>query len=91
MCTSSLQEKFNIEDSSLKSQQRRFLCITSVMAASSSIVSNQSSLTRLFDKEMLHELYVMRDMVQEMYEDKKGENYTSRVVDFHEGGEEIIS
>ena len=41
------------------------------MAASSSNISNQSSLERLFDKYMLQKLYIMRDMVQEMYEDNK--------------------
>ena len=41
------------------------------MAVSSSIVSSQSSLAKLFDKEMLQKLYIMNDMVQEMYEDKR--------------------
>ena len=41
------------------------------MAASTSDVSNPSSLARLFDEEMLQELIIMRDMVQEMYEDRK--------------------
>ena len=56
------------------------------MAASLSDVSSQSSLTKIFDKDMLQKLYIMNDMVQEMYEDE-GEHYTSRVVDCREGGE----
>ena len=41
------------------------------MEASSSISFNQSSLTKIFDKEMLQKLYIMNDMVQEMYEDNR--------------------
>ena len=41
------------------------------MAASLSIIYNQSSLEKLFDKEMLHKLYIMIDMMQEKYEDKR--------------------
>lgn len=41
------------------------------MAASTSDVSNPSSLERLFDLDMLQELIIMRDMVQEMTEDRK--------------------
>ena len=41
------------------------------MEASTSDVSNSSSLARLFDLEMLQELIIMRDMVQEMNEDRK--------------------
>ena len=41
------------------------------MAASTSDVSSPSSLERLFDSEMLQELIIMRDMVQEMNEDRK--------------------
>ena len=40
------------------------------MEASSSTASNQYSFVRLSDKEMLHKLYIMIDMVQEKYEDK---------------------
>ena len=40
------------------------------MAASLSDVSNPSSLQKLFDKEMLHKLYIMIDRMQEKYEDK---------------------
>ena len=42
-----------------------------VMAASISDVSNPSSLARLFDLETLQELIIMRDMMQEMNEDRK--------------------
>ena len=45
-----------------------------VMAASTSDVSNPSSLARLFDLEMLQYLIIMRDMVQEMNEDRKENN-----------------
>ena len=41
------------------------------MEASSSTASIQSSLEKLFDKEMLQNLYIMNDMVQEMYEYKR--------------------
>lgn len=41
------------------------------MATLSRIVSNLSSLERLFDKEMLQKLYIMRDMVQEFVKDRK--------------------
>jgi len=41
------------------------------MENSTSDVFNSSSLTRLFDLEMLQELIIMRDMVQEMNEDRK--------------------
>ena len=41
------------------------------MAASTNDVSNPSSLARLFDLEMLQEHSIMRDMVQEMNEDRK--------------------
>jgi len=41
------------------------------MEASISDVSNPSSLSRLFDLEMLKELIIMRDIVQEMNEDWK--------------------
>ena len=41
------------------------------MESSTSDVSNPSSLARLFDEEMLQEFIIMRDMVQEMYEDRK--------------------
>ena len=48
-----------------------FLCITSVIAASTSDVSNLSSLVRVFDENMLQEFLIMRDMVQEKIEDRK--------------------
>ena len=41
------------------------------MAASTTDFSNLSSLARLFDEEMLQELIIMRDMEQEMNEDRK--------------------
>ena len=41
------------------------------MESSSNFVSNQSSLARLFDKKMLQKLFIMRYMVQEMFEDRK--------------------
>lgn len=41
------------------------------MEDSTSDVSNPSSLVILFDKEVLQELIIMRDMVQEMNEDRK--------------------
>ena len=41
------------------------------MASSTSDVSNPSSLARLFDLEMLQEHSIMRDMAQEMNEDRK--------------------
>ena len=41
------------------------------MAASTSDVSNSYYLARLFDLEMLQELIIIRDMVQEMNEDRK--------------------
>ena len=47
------EEKVNIEGLVLKSQQISFLCITSVMVASSSIDSNQYSLAKLFDNKIL--------------------------------------
>ena len=40
------------------------------MAASTSDVSNLSSLARIFDLDMLKELIIMRDIVQEMNEDR---------------------
>ena len=66
-----MKEKAKIESSILKSQQRSFLCITSVMAASSSIISSQYSLAKLFYKKISQKLYIMNDMVQEMIEDRK--------------------
>ena len=42
-----------------------------MITASKSDVSNSSSFARLFDEEMLQELIIMRDMVQDMYEDRK--------------------
>lgn len=42
-----------------------------VMEASTSDVSNLSSLAELFDEEMLQEFFIMRNMVQEMIEDMK--------------------
>ena len=65
-------EKLKIEISVLKSQQRSFVCIASVMEASSRTVSSQTSLAKLFDKEMLQKLYIMNNVVQEMCEDKRG-------------------
>ena len=41
------------------------------MEASSSMVCSQSSSAKLFDKEMLQKLYIMNDIVQEMYEAKR--------------------
>ena len=41
------------------------------MATSLSDVSNQSSLARLFDEDMLQNLFIIRDTMQEMVEDKK--------------------
>ena len=41
------------------------------MENSSSVASSQSSLEKFFDKEMLQNLYIMNNMVQEMYEDKR--------------------
>ncbi len=41
------------------------------MEASTSDVSNPSSLARFFDEEMLKDLIIMRDMVQHLYEDRK--------------------
>ena len=41
------------------------------MEASSNDVSNPYSLARLFDEELLHKLFIIRYMVQEMFEDKK--------------------
>ena len=49
-------KEVNIENSNLKSQQRRFVCIAGVMPTSLSNVSNISTLEKLFDKEMLHKL-----------------------------------
>ena len=66
-----VKEKIKIENWILKSQRRIFLCIAGVMEASLSNVSNPSSLEKIFDKEMLWKLYIMTDMVQEMYEDKR--------------------
>ena len=54
----------------LKSQQISFVCIAGVMTTSLSIVSSQSSLAKLFDKQMLQKLYIMIDRVQDKYEDK---------------------
>lgn len=42
-----------------------------MMAASTSNVSNPSSLARLSDLEMLQELIIMSDMVQELNEDRE--------------------
>jgi hypothetical protein len=39
--------------------------------ASNSESSHTSSLAKLFDKEMLKEFVTMRNMVQEMWEDRK--------------------
>ena len=69
-----VKNKVKIESLVLKTQQRRFVCIAGVMAASLCAVSSQSSLARIFDNEMLQNLYIMNDMVQEMYEDKKERN-----------------
>ena len=60
------------------------------MAHSLSIVSTLSSLEKLFDKEMFQNLYIMNDMVQEMYEDKR-ESIILQVHDCREGGEERVS
>ena len=42
-----------------------------VMVASTSDVSNSSSYIRLFDLDMLQELIIMRDMIQDVSEDRK--------------------
>ena len=41
------------------------------MAASLSDVFNQYSIARIFGEEILQKLFIMRDMVQEMVEDRK--------------------
>ena len=40
-----------------------------MMTTFSSEVSKSSSFTRLFDKEMKQDFYILKDMVQSLYED----------------------
>ena len=65
------EEKVKIESSVLKSQQIIFVCIAGVMETSLTNVSNLYSLEKIFDKEMLENLYIMIDKMQEKYEDKR--------------------
>ena len=44
------------------------------MRTSSSEDSKSSSFARLFDKEMKQDLYILKDMVQSLYEDRRESN-----------------
>ena len=69
-----VKEKVKIESKVLKSQKISFVCIAGVMATSLMNVSNPSSLENIFDRDILQKLYIMVDMVQEKYEDKRDIN-----------------
>lgn len=61
------------------------------MPASLSDFSSQYYLSKLFDKEMLHKLYIMIDKIQEKYEDKRERKILQdQLIAMKEGKQELL-